>query len=29
MADRFRKRYKEKTAPSYEAEDYKKKLDPA
>ena len=29
MAERFRKRYREKTAPSYVEEDYKKKLDPA
>lgn len=28
MADRFRKRYKEKTPSSYESEEYKKKLDP-
>lgn len=28
MADRFRKRYKEKTPSSFESEEYKKKLDP-
>lgn len=28
MAERFRKRYREKTAPQYDEESYKKKLDP-